>query len=192
MSKELFIATYNGNQYEFELLQKKFELFVDLKNPQRISLKVKIISKEREVNFYDEDEGIQSIMDDVGIFIESIQLPICDIKQRNFRTLENIIINFEQDLSLNEHPLLDKYSDSAGLITTSMIHPSGDPIIALSMSFQHVHGGIFLVYLQGKTDDLDSISTFEVSCYMDMQVCFFNGNDVNELVIPPKNNRIQK
>lgn len=79
--------------------------------------------------------------------------PLSFIKQKDFRLLQEVVIDYEQNWALDPHPMLTPTSDIIGVVTSQQIHPSGDYITTLKIHFTHLSDALFLISLKGMTDE---------------------------------------
>lgn len=167
-----FKATYNGLSYNFRLHRQCFKLQITDQESQRATIAIEAISEEQLVTYHDPDLGNIEHSDVIGIFIEYLQIPLSFIKERDFRSLQNIAIDYHQDWALDPHPMLTPTSDIIGVITSQKLHPSGDYITSLKINFTHMTNGLFLISLKGTTDDKnhEAISDFSLTFQANLEI----------------------
>ena len=166
-----FKATYNGQSYDFKTQRQHFKLQIKDAQSQRITIDIAVISGEQLVTYRDPDIGNTEYYDTIGLFIEHLQIPCSFIKEKNFRSLQEVNINYQQDWALDPHPMLTPTSDIIGVIT-SQLRPSGDYITSLKAHFKHLSHGLFLISLEGTTDDKDheAISDFSLKFPANLEI----------------------
>lgn len=167
-----FKATYNGQPCNFKLHRHCFKLQITDQKSQRATIEIEAISEEQLVTYHDPDLGNIEHPDTIGIFIEYLQIPLSSIKEKDFRSLQNVTIDYQQDWALNPHPMLTPTSDIIGVITSQELRPSGDYITSLKIKFTHLTNGLFLISLKGTTDDKDheAISDFSVTFQANLEI----------------------
>lgn len=172
INKTQFQITYQGKSYDLKLHQQSFKLQISDRQSQRATIEIVAISEKQLVSYQDPDIGNTDYIDSIALFIEHLQIPLSDIKQKDFRSLQAIIIDYEQNWALTPHPMLTPTSDIIGVITTQQIHPSGDYITSLKAGFTHLSNGLFQISLTGKTDDInnEAVSDFSLIFQADLEI----------------------
>ena len=163
INKTQFQITYNGKSYDFKLHRQSFKLQISDQQSQRATINIEAISEKQLVTYQDPNIGSTEYFDTIGIFIEHLQIPLSFIKEKDFKSLQEVVIDYEQNWALNPHPMLTPTSDIIGVVTSQQIHPSGDYITALKIHFTYLSNGLFLISLKGVTEDMDNEAVSDFS-----------------------------
>jgi hypothetical protein len=184
MNTDYFSITYEGKHFEIDIEKCNFYLWkandfdwdkndLLLKGLERIGLFIEIVGKEREIESGD--------LTNPRIYTEWLDIPVSLIKNKDFRSLNNLVINYDDSQEIYE--INGKSWENEGFDPPGALYVfEHGSFKKVTIHFNHLEQRLFNIKLDG-VDEFGSCFEVSVNIPLEIRLTAYNNRATKEDIL---------